>query len=196
MSSRELIESLRRSGDEKIRLLRQEAEQEAGALRAAASAKIEELRKQYADKLSAAAGEETIRALAEAGNKARTLRLAAEKVLSDRLLSVSRASLQQLRDAAYPAIFEKMVLELPSLAWNLVRVHPADVNLARKYFPEAEIVPVETISGGVDATVRDGTIRVVNTLEKRLERAWNELLPPMVKDAYREVSDGASPETA
>ena len=29
MSSRELIDSLRRSGDEKIRLLRQEAEQEA-----------------------------------------------------------------------------------------------------------------------------------------------------------------------
>ncbi len=196
MSSRELIESLRRSGDEKIRLLRQEAEQEAGALRAAASEKIGELRKQYADKLSAAAGEETIRALAEAGNKARMLRLAAEKMLSDRLLSASRASLQQLRDAAYPALFEKMVLELPSLAWNLVRVNPADVNLARKYFPEAEIVPVEAISGGVDVTVRDGTIRVVNTLEKRLERAWNELLPPMVKDAYREVSDGSSPKTS
>ncbi len=195
MSSKELIESLRRSGDEKIRLLRQEAEQEAGTVRTTATARIEGLRKRYADQLSTATGEETIRALAEAANRARALKLAAEKVLSERLLSASRAALQQLRGATYPAIFEKMVLELPSLAWNLVRVHPADVNLARKYFPEAEIVPVETISGGVDVTIRDGTIRVINTLEKRLERAWNELLPPMVKDAYREISDGASPET-
>jgi V/A-type H+-transporting ATPase subunit E len=195
MSSKELIESLRRSGDEKIRLLRQEAEQEAGAVRTTATARIEGLRKRYADQLSAATGEETIRALAEAANRARALKLAAEKVLSERLLSSSRAALQQLRGATYPAIFEKMVLELPSLAWNLVRVHPADVNLARKYFPEAEIVPVETITGGIDVTIRDGTIRVINTLEKRLERAWNELLPPMVKDAYREISDGASSET-
>jgi V/A-type H+-transporting ATPase subunit E len=195
MSSKELIESLRRSGDEKIRLLTQEAEQEAGAVRTTATARIEGLRKRYADQLSAATGEETIRALAEAANRARALKLAAEKVLSERLLSASRTALQQLRDARYPAIFEKMVLELPSLAWNLVRVHPADVNLARKYFPEAEIVPVEAISGGIDVTIRDGTIRVINTLEKRLERAWNELLPPMVKDAYREISDGASSET-
>ncbi len=194
MSSRELIDSLRRSGDEKIRSIRREAEQEAEAIRTAESARIGELRRRYADQLSAATGEEAIRALAEAGNRARALRLEAEKVLSERLLSASRAALQQLRDARYPALFEKMVLELPSLAWNLVRVNPADVSLARKYFPTAEIVPVETISGGVDVTIRDGTIRVINTLEKRLERAWSELLPPMVKDAYREISDGASPE--
>ncbi len=194
MSSRELIESLRRSGDEKIRLLRQEAEQEAEAARKAATARLGEERKRYADRLSAATGEETIRALAEAGNKARTLRLAAEKVLSERLLSAARAAVHQLRGPMYPALFEKMVLELPSLAWNLVRVNPADVSLAKKYFPDAEIVPVETISGGVDVTIRDGTIRVINTLEKRLDRAWNELLPLMVRDAYREISDGASPE--
>ncbi len=196
MSSRELIESLRRSGDEKIRLLTQEAEQEARAVRAAAAERLEELRGRYAEQLSAATGEETMRALAEAGNKARILRLAAEKVLSERLLSAARAAMLQLRDAAYPAVFEKMVLELPSLDWKLVRVHPADAGLARKYFPEAEIVPVENISGGIDVTVRDGTIRVINTLEKRLERSWNELLPLMVRDAYREISDdGAPPET-
>ncbi len=193
MSSRELIESLRRSGDEKIRALRQEAEQEAEAVRTAACGRLEELRRRHADRLAAAAGEETARALAGAGNKARAVRLASEKELSARLLTASRAALNQLRAAQYPAFFEKMVLELPSLAWSLVRVNPADVGLARKYFPEAEIIPVESISGGVDVTVGDSTIRVINTLEKRLERAWNELLPLMVKDAYREISDGASP---
>ncbi len=195
MSSRELIDSLKRSGEEKIQILRQEAEQQAEAVRTAASAKLEELRRRYADRLSAASGEEAARALAEAGNRARALRLEAEKVLSERLLSAARSAMPQLRNGAYPSLFEKMVLELPALDWSLVRVNPADVSLAKKYFPEAEIIPVETISGGVDVTIRDGTIRVINTLEKRLERAWNELLPPMVKDVYREISDGAPPET-
>ncbi len=194
MSSRELIDSLRRSGEEKIHILRHEAEQEAEAVRTAASARLEELRRRYADRLAAAAGEEAVRALAEAGNRARTLRLEAEKVLSERLWSAARAAMHQLRNGVYPSLFEKMVLELPALDWNLVRVNPADVSLAKKYFPEAEIIPVEIISGGVDVTIRDGTIRVINTLEKRLERAWNELLPLMVGDAYREISDGSSPE--
>ncbi len=194
MSSKELIESLRRSGDEKIRLLRQEMEKEAEAYQAAATRRITELRRQYEAQLTAATGEETIHALAEAGNKARAIRLLAEQQLSERLLTISRSLLQKIRDKGYPAVFEKMAIELPSLAWNLVRVHPADVDLARKYFPDAEIVPVETLTGGMDATVRDGTIRVINTLEKRLERAWNEMLPLMVKDVYREVGDGTSPE--
>jgi len=195
MSSKELIESLRRSGDEKIRLLRQEAEREAEAFRTEATRKIVELRRQYEARLDAATGEETVHALAEAGNKARAIRLSAEQLLSERLLAISRTLLQQVRNDGYPAVFEKMAIELPSLAWNLVRVHPADVGLARKYFPEAEIIPVENFTGGMDVTIRDGTIRVINTLEKRLERAWNELLPLMVKDVYREVGDGTSPES-
>ncbi len=195
MSSEKLIESLRRTGDEKIRILRQEAEQEAEAVRIAAYRRIEELRKRYADQLAVALGEETLRALAEAGNRARALRLAAEKALSDRLLLIARSSLQRLRDAGYPAVFEKLALELPSYPWKLVRVHPADVRLARKYFPNAEIIPVETLAGGMDVTITDATIRVINTFEKRLERGWNELLPLMIRDVYREISDGASPES-
>lgn len=195
MSSKELIESLRRSGDEKIRLLRQEAEQEAEAFQAAASQRMTELRRQYEDRLAAATGEETVHALAEAGNKARAIRLSVEQQLSERLMSISRTLLQQVRNNGYPAVFEKMAAELPSLAWNLVRVHPADVGLARKYFPDAEIIPVESFAGGMDVAIRDGTIRVINTLEKRLERAWNDLLPLMVRDVYREVADGASSES-
>lgn len=195
MSSEKLIESLRRTGDEKIRNLRQEAEQEAESLRTAVSRKIEELRKRQAEELAAAAGEETRRALAEAGNRARALRLAAETALSDRLYSIALSSLHQLRDVGYSAVFEKLALELPSFPWKRVRVHPADDGLARKYFPDAEIVPLETIAGGMDVTITDATIRVINTFEKRLERAWNELLPLMMRDVYREISDGASPES-
>ncbi len=192
MSSRALIESLRLAGEGKVRLIRQEAEQEAKVLQAAVAGKIEELRKHYADKLISAEGDETLRALAEAGNHARRVRLEAEKALSDRLYSIACSSLHLLRDNGYPAVFEKLALELPSFPWKLVRVNPADLSMARKYFPNAEIIPVENIAGGVDAAVADSTVRVINTLEKRLERAWNELIPLLVKDVYREVSDGTS----
>lgn len=187
-----MIDSLRLAGKEKVRLIQQEAEQEAKALQQSAAGKIEDLRKHYADKLASTEGEEALRALAEAGSRARGVRLEAEKALSDRLYSIARSSLHRLRDNGYPAVFEKLALELPSFPWKLVRVNPADVGMAQKYFPGAEIIPVETIAGGMDATVADSTVRVINTLEKRLERAWSEIIPLLVKDVYREVSDGAS----
>ncbi len=192
MGSRELIESLRRAGEESIRLHRKDAEQEAESREASLVKQLAELSRHYADELAAAENEETRRARAEAGSRVRAVRLAAEKRLSDRLFSIVHASLAQLRHDGYPAIFEKLVRELPALPWKRVRVHPADIELARKLLPGAEIVPEETISGGVDAAIADGRIRVINTFEKRLELAWADLLPLLISDAYEEISDGAT----
>ncbi len=196
MSSRELIESLRRVGNEKLGLLKQETEQEAESLQAEVNRKIDGLRRQYDDRLAAAVEEASRLARADAENRARVLRLAAEKKLSDRLFSTARASLRELRSDGYPAIFEKLALELPALPWKLVRVHPADTALARTYFPDAEIVPVESISGGVDAATVDGSIRVVNTFEKRLERSWGDLLPQLVRESEDEAGNGTAPTGA
>lgn len=195
MSSRELIESLRCAGEAKLSALRQDAEQEADALRSAAGAKLAELRKSHVDQLAAAAEAETSRALAVAEKKARSLRRSAEQELSSRLLAVARSLLHELRDDGYPAVFEKLALELPPLPWKLVRVGPADVKLARTFFPDAEIVPVETITGGMDASLPDGSIRIVNTFEKRLERAWNELVPLFIRNIYGEASHGTAQES-
>ena len=192
MGSRELIESLRRASEESIRLHRKDAEQEAEAMQLSLDKRIAELRKHYADELTAAEMEESRRARAEAGSRVRAIKLASEKTLSDRLFSIARASLTQLRHDGYPASFEKLAQELPSLPWKLVRVHPADIDLARKHLSDAEVVPVETITGGMDAAMEDETIRVINTFEKRLELAWADLLPLLISDVYQEVSDGAS----
>jgi vacuolar-type H+-ATPase subunit E/Vma4 len=192
MGSRELIESLRRASEESIRLHRKDTEQEAEASQASLATQIAELRRHYADELAAAENEESRRVLAEAGSRVRAIKLAAEKTLSDRLFSIARASLTQLRHDGYPAVFEKLARELPSLPWKLVRVHPADIDLARKHLSDAEIVPAETITGGLDAAMADGTVRVINTFEKRLELAWADLLPLLISDVYQEVSDGAT----
>jgi V/A-type H+/Na+-transporting ATPase subunit E len=195
MSSQELIEALRRAGEEKARLIREETEREAEDLRLTVCRKVEDLRRGYADKLTAVSRQETKNALAEAGRRARAVRLAAEKTLSDRLFLLARSSLNRLREDGYPAVFEKLAAELPSMPWKRVRVHPADAALARKCFPDAEIVPLEAITGGMDAEVDGGKIRIVNTFEKRLERSWDELLPCLIRDVYNEVPDGASPES-
>jgi len=192
MGARELIESLRRASEESIRLHRKDAEQEAEAMQLSLDKRIAELRKHYADELTAAEMEESRRARAEAGSRVRAIKLASEKTLSDRLFSIARASLTQLRHDGYPASFEKLAQELPSLPWKLVRVHPADIDLARRHLSDAEVVPVETITGGMDAAMEDETIRVINTFEKRLELAWADLLPLLISDVYQEVSDGAS----
>jgi vacuolar-type H+-ATPase subunit E/Vma4 len=195
MGSRELIESLRRTGEESIRLQRNEAEQEVAALQASLSGQIADLRRRYAEELAAAEREESRRALADAGSRIRAIKLDAEKKLSDRLLSIAGTSLTQLRQNGYSAVFEKLVKELPLLSWGVVRVHPADIDLARRHFPGAEIVPTETITGGMDATTGDGTIRAINTFEKRLELAWLDLLPKLISDVYQEISDGTPQKT-
>src|SRR5271169_1316380 len=121
MSSREVIESLRRAGEENIRVVKREAEQETAALQAAAVQKIVDLQKEYgAERLAAVSGDELRRARAEASNSARALRLDVEKAFADGLYSIARFSLSRLRDDRYPMVFEKLVQELPALPWMIV----------------------------------------------------------------------------
>src|SRR5512140_3508406 len=156
MSSRELIESLRRGGQDTLLRMKEEAEQEAAALQTAANGKLGDLRRQQAARLAAAVSEDARRSFADAGNRARALKLSAEKRLADRLVAIAWPMLRALRDEGYPAVFERLAQELPPLPWKLVRVNPGDAALAGKYFPEAEIMPVEAISGGLDAATDDG----------------------------------------
>jgi V/A-type H+-transporting ATPase subunit E len=190
MSCRELIESLRKAGDEKVRNLWQEVEAEAGRIRVEISGRVERLRAENSRSLSARAAAAMADAVNEAHSRSRLARLTAENTLSGALFNAAAGSLPQLRGDGYGRVFEQMAQELPALAWQSVKVNPADIGLAKKHFPGAEIVQDDSISGGVDATAEGGAIRVVNTLEKRLERAWREMLPLLIKDVYQEVSDG------
>lgn len=187
-----MIESLRRTGEESLRQVRSQAEQEVQVLQAAATTRIDNLRRQCQEQIAEAEVRETRRALAEAEKRARELRLVAEKTLADSLFSIARFTLRRLRDKEYPVTFEKLVKELPPLDWRLVRVNSGDEDLGRTFFPEAELELVAHIAGGVDAALDDGAIRVINTLEKRLERAWDDLLPVLINDIYQEISHGTS----
>jgi vacuolar-type H+-ATPase subunit E/Vma4 len=190
MSCKELITSLKKAADERVLLIRQEAEQEAGAAKADVARRLEQRRDEAKRREAAAQRDANAQALSAANNRARQIRLMAEKEFSARLEAAAVSSLPALRKAGYEAAFGKMARELPALAWHTVRVNPGDVALAGEYFPGAEIVPDRNITGGMDVSTRDGSIRVINTFEKRLERAWSDMLPLLIRDVYGEGPDG------
>jgi len=189
MGCKELIESLRRAADERIKLIWQETEGEAERVREEVSHKLEQLRENCSRTESLAVTAAQVAAVSEAKNRSRTCLLTAEKALSDRLFSVALSSLPRLRGSDYREVFGRMARELPPLAWKIVRVNPEDAGLAKSIFTGADIIPDKTIAGGVDAMTDGGKIRVINTFEKRLERAWVDMLPELLKKTYDAVEE-------
>ncbi len=183
MGCKELIESLRATGNGKIRALHAEAEKEAERIRADAEGRIAALRADHMRERSLAADEHSERVVAEANAQARRLRLGTERALAERLHALARAALPNLRNAGYADVFASFVRELPEFPWKTVRVNPQDVPLAQKHFPGAEIEPDAGITGGLVALSDGGEAQVVNTLERRLDSLWDEMLPDIMRDA-------------
>jgi len=181
MGYRELIDALQRECEEKVRKIWQEVENEAERVRADASKRIKEAREGRNKSQSSAVEVMTESILSEAGKRARVTRLMAEKELSDRLYRIALDSLSHLRDEGYKDIFSALVNELPQCEWGMVKVSPQDGVLAKSFFPEDEVVTDPAVTGGIEVTGKEG-IRVVNTLEKRLERIWTEILPEMTAE--------------
>jgi vacuolar-type H+-ATPase subunit E/Vma4 len=196
MGCKELIESLRHSADERIQSVGQEAESEAEKIKSEVSAKIAGIRERYAGIHSSEVREKTVQIFSEANNRARLVRLDAEKALAERLFSLALSLLPELRKEEYRTVFMALARELPPLPWKTVRVNPGDADLARECFPDAEIVPDRKITAGMDATTESGKVRANNTFEKRLQRAWEEMLPRIIRDIYEEVSNHGTPPMA
>lgn len=182
MGCKELIESLRTAGDERIKAMRAEAEQEAERVRAEAARRIAEVRSDHAAKRSTAAAAHAEQYLAEANGTVRQKRLLAERALADRLYGLARSSLPALRNVGYREMFTSFKQELPRFTWKTIRVNPADGALAREQFPDSEILFDKDITGGLEAISDEGQVKVVNTFEKRLERMWEEMLPEIMKE--------------
>ena len=182
MGSEELLAALRSEGDKKAGLIRKEAEAEAARLKdeaAASRARLrEEFQQEQARSIAAAEGD----ILAEAERTARRIRLAEAGKLAERLYDLALRLLPRFRGEDYPRIFSRLAAELPPVDWETIRVNPADAETAGYLHPRARIVPDTAISGGMEALAEGGRIEVVNTLEKRLERGWPELLPGLLEE--------------
>ncbi len=193
MGHEELIASLRKEGEEKVRAVRDAAEAEAENIRAETAGKIGRLRDEFRNKEARLTKIQEDDVLSSAEKKVKTIMLSAEKSLSERLFNLSLPCLHELRMEGYENIFSALVREIPPVKWDEVRVHSADVGMARRYFPDSVIVPDDDISGGFEAALENGRRQIINTFKKRLERAWEEILPFLVIDTYKEAAQHGIP---
>jgi len=191
MGCKELIESLRAAASERMDAVWSEASAEADNARAACAQKIDQMKEEAGRIMAARMALIRSQALLETRNKERSLRLVADRKLAGLLYSIAVSRLHLVRDREYDAVFQALVQELPRFTWGSVKVHSDDVERARTFFPNAKITATEAVSGGLEATSDDGLMTVVNTWEKRLERAWEGMLPELI----REVTHGTSSRT-
>ena len=187
MGSQELLAALRQEGDRKAGKIREEAEAAAARLKEEAGARLARLREEHARAQERAIEVEERAALAGAERAARRIRLAGTQRLAERLFALALTLLPGFRNAAYPELFARLAGELPPREWAALRVNPADLEQAQALFARARIEPDPAISGGLEAWAQGGELQVVDTLEKRLERGWPELLPLLLG----EVENGA-----
>lgn len=182
MGCRELIEALRKAGDDRIRDVRAKAEAEAERIRTDAAARIARARETNERKHALEAARRSASMLADAQAQARRISIKTDRLLAERLREAARSRLGTLRNVGYRGVFEAFARELPRAAWKTLRVNEQDLELGRELFPGAEVVADRTITGGLAAVSEHEHVRVVNTFEKRLDRLWEELLPEMVKE--------------
>ncbi|MEW6427764.1 MAG: V-type ATP synthase subunit E [Thermodesulfobacteriota bacterium] len=196
MSIDDLLASLGRKRQEMLDGVWHRAETKAVGEAARADRDLATLREEHRQRLRQAGEVQRIDILRQNGEETRRLRLRAEQELAERLRRAAESLLPSLRDADYAATFARLAAELPQAEWERLRVHPDDVGLARRLPGAAAVEPCASIHGGLLATAAGGGIEVDNTLERRLARAWNTMLPAMVRELCRDLEKDGTPATA
>jgi vacuolar-type H+-ATPase subunit E/Vma4 len=182
MGYEELIKGLRAEADEKIRQLWKDVNEEATRIRDEEAERFDDAREKHEESLKTAVRETCDNILVEAERESRKIMAEAEKKLSDRLFSLAMASLVSLRNEEYEKVFSELAREIYSPQWKEVRVASGDVEFAEGLFPGAHIVRDDGITGGLEVHSENGQISVDNTFEKRLERAWEDMLPLIMQE--------------
>lgn len=196
MGERELQDALRARAAAEIDALWRTAEAAVAARRGEVAAAQAELIA-TAEREAAAASAATRRELlAAVEHELRRERLAAEQELDRRLYALATRLIATLGARRRERLWQALSAELPAGEWRRLRVHPDDLARARAAFPDAEVVVDEVLAGGLVAATADGRIVIDNSLSGRLERAWPELLVPLVAAVNAEVERHAAGDAA
>lgn len=133
--------------------------------------------------------------LFEARARSHQRQLHAEAELEARLLLLARRLLPELAGQDRSTMWHLLYEELPEADWSALTVHPADRKLAERHFSAASIDCDENLSGGLIASNADGTVRIDNSLDCRLMRAWPELLPKLMNELRERVNKDETSHT-
>jgi len=188
-----LIQTLQQGAAEETAALWRDARAEADKLRLEAAREIDAERLATSRQVAATAQRIEQETTAAAEREARDTRMNAVVALAERLHGLAIVELPNLREQSPERLFSALAAELPSRAWQKVRVNPADEALARLHFPQSNVECDAKISGGMETEAESGRIRVNNTLEARLETLWPELLSGLIAAIVPEASEHESP---
>lgn len=190
MGRRELLDALQREGGETMTAIAARGKADEERLRAGFEERLVTLRHEYEQQRELQCTELERSIISRADREAALITLRAEHRLSQRLHEQACSCVRRMHVDDPAALFRALQAELPAEAWGSVRVNPDFARLAADCFPAAEIISDPLLSVGFIVTAADGSLTVDNTLSRRLERLWPELLPVLLAELGR----GSTPQ--
>jgi len=189
MGQSELEAALRRDGDDKAREIWTRAETEMERLRSEQQTQL-----QHAEHVATAERESKVMRLrasrlSEAERQAMCFRVDAEAALAHRLRQLAQNQLDKLAVSGGDQLFKALAAEIPTHQWQKVLVNQRDRQLATELFPQADIEASEEIIGGLMVRNDSSGIQIENTLGKRLQHLWPDLLPELMAELRRKAGD-------
>lgn len=181
MGYQELIDALIKEGQEKILSIWQKANEESEKILLEKEKKILQIKERYERLTQSLCEEKREKIMLESKKEAQRIKLEAEKRFLEKIYNLSLSMLNHLREECEFIDFTK---EIPEYKWDIVEVNNADQTIAKELFPDSEILIDNSISAGLRVKTKDEKLYIDNTLEKRLERAWNQIIPELVKEIY------------
>jgi vacuolar-type H+-ATPase subunit E/Vma4 len=189
MGESELKKALKDEGEERIRSSWQAVEEVVTKRRQELEAEREQLRIEIDRQLQGESSRQRNKLLAEARSRTMACQLRAEAELEERMRELATQLLTELVAENRDSLWLALCAELPQANWGEITVSTADRALAIRNFPSVEIQTDEALAGGLIATSRDGGLRVDNSLECRLLRAWPDLLPQLMSELRKRVDE-------
>jgi vacuolar-type H+-ATPase subunit E/Vma4 len=195
MGESELKTALQLEGEMQIRDFWQQSEFAVAERRREVETELMQLRAETDHRLQAEVTELHSSLHFVAQTRAMECGLRAEATLEERLLLMAHKILPLLANTERATLWKALRKELPEADWTILKVHPADQQLAARDFPSAVIESEEALGGGLIATSADGMIRIDNSLNCRLIRAWPDLLPKLLGELRKRVDNDETAHT-
>ena len=179
MPYEQLIESVEKSADDKIRGVTEKATREAEEILSEAAKRDETIKKRHLDTVKKTVDSERRKSLGKIHEKTRMSLIQAKETVFVKAFTEAQKNLSSIRERAdYENFFKKLLNEtLQELEGEEIQLHvdKRDEVLCKKLLSElkltCEIVTDITSAGGLNAGTKDGRFIIFNTIESRFERA-------------------------
>ncbi len=182
MGRAELTLALKQKGESEARAIWTQAEAEAERYRQQKEQEAAGKRQHCSRQAEESSLEECRHVEWRVAKRVRRIRLQALQEIALRLEEIARAELPEFVAERRALLLSEAAASLPAAEWAQVTVHPHDVPQARKLFPGKRIATDDAITAGLIVATEAEAVRVDDSLLRRLERIWPELVGRMLAE--------------